>query len=223
MRAADFSGWLSAMAGLSARQRQEALEALEAASGEGRDLATEGLALGSAKEHGNRRKDALGTASHERVEDQGCPHCAGREIVGWGRSHGLLRFRCKSCGRTFNALTKTPMAHLRKKERWLDHTRAMIESKSLAKTAQLCSAPPTAPVRWRHRSLRARANEAPNAERDRESGRDLRPRILQGPLVRPAAQGAQARQKSPESGPLSPATGKAPLSMPSCIRLTAPR
>jgi transposase-like protein len=84
-----------------------------------------------------RREDALGSASHERVESQGCPHCADREIVGWGRSHGLFRFRCKSCGRTFNALTKTPMAHLRKKERWLDHVRAMIEGKSLAKTAQL--------------------------------------------------------------------------------------
>jgi hypothetical protein len=115
------------------------------------------------------------------------------------------------------------MAHLRKKERWLDHAQAMIEDKSLAKTAQLCGAPPTAAVLWRHRFLRARANEAPNAERDRRSGRDLRPRILQGPLVRPAAQGAQAKQKSPESGPLSPATGKARLSMPSCIRLTAPR
>ena len=57
---------------------------------------------------------------------------AGREIVGWGRSHGLLRFRCKSCGRTFNTLTRTPMAHLRKKDRWLDHARAMIEGKKLS-------------------------------------------------------------------------------------------
>jgi hypothetical protein len=33
-------------------------------------------------------------------------------------------------------LTKTPMAHLRKKERWLDHAHAMIEGMSLAK--ELC-------------------------------------------------------------------------------------
>src|ERR1700729_2637229 len=70
-----------------------------------------------------RPEDALGTTSLERVEAQGCPHCAGREIVGWGRSRGLLRFRCKSCGRTFNGLTKTPMAHLRKKEKWPVHAR----------------------------------------------------------------------------------------------------
>ena len=44
-----------------------------------------------------RTEDALGTTSVERVESRGCPHCAGREIVGWGRSDGLLRFLCKSC------------------------------------------------------------------------------------------------------------------------------
>ena len=55
-----------------------------------------------------------------------------------GRSDGLLRFRCNSCGRTFNALTKTPMAHLRKKEKGRAHARAMIEGMSLAKTAELC-------------------------------------------------------------------------------------
>ena len=108
-----------------------------------------------------RGKDALGTASVERVESQGCPHCAGREIVGWGRSDGLFRFRCKSCGRTFNALTKTPMAHLRKKERWLDHAQAMIEGMSLAKTAKLCGVHPTTAFRWRHRFLRAPADDKP--------------------------------------------------------------
>ena len=82
-----------------------------------------------------RREDALGATRLERVEAQRCPHCAGRETVGWGRSHGLLRFRCKSCGRTFNGLTKTPMAHLRKKEKWPAHARAMIEGKSPTNSA----------------------------------------------------------------------------------------
>jgi transposase-like protein len=44
-----------------------------------------------------------------------------------------LQFRCKSGGRTFNALTRTPMG------------------KSLAKTAQLCGVHPTTAFRWRHR------------------------------------------------------------------------
>ena len=164
MRAEDFSAWLSRIAGLSAQQRREALQALAGVSGEERNPATGDSAQGPAKESGKRRgrgKDALGTTSHKRVAAQGCPHCAGREVIGWGRSHGLLRFRCKSCGRTFNALTKTPMAHLRKKERWLDHARAMIEGKSLAKTAQLCGVHPTTAFRWRHRFLRAPASDKP--------------------------------------------------------------
>src|SRR5271156_4015872 len=159
MRAEDFSTWLSAIAGMSAEQRRQALQRLATADGEA-GASGEGVASGKGGKRG-RGKDALGTASVERVESQGCPHCAGREIVGWGRSDGLLRFRCKSCGRTFNALTKTPMAHLRKKERWLDHAQAMIEGMSLAKTAKLCGVHPTTAFRWRHRFLRAPADDKP--------------------------------------------------------------
>jgi len=108
-----------------------------------------------------RRPDALGVTGHERVESRGCPHCAGREIIAWGRSRELARFRCKSCARTFNALTKSPMAHLRKRERWLAHAQAMIESKSLAKTAELCSVHPTTAFRWRHRFLGAPSLDKP--------------------------------------------------------------
>jgi transposase-like protein len=150
MKSEDFSVWLSAISGMSAAQRAEALAALEKAAAD----------IGP-KTSGKRTEDALGTTGVERVERQGCPHCASREIVGWGRSDGLLRFRCKACGRTFNALTKTPMAHLRKREKWLDCARAMIEGKSLAKTAELCGVHPTTAFRWRHRFLRAPADDKP--------------------------------------------------------------
>lgn len=100
-----------------------------------------------------------------RVGAQGCPHCAGREIVGWGRSDGLLRYRGKACRRTFNALTQTPMAHLRKKEKWRDHVQAMIEGKSLAKTAALCGVHPTTALRWRHRFPRPPAVNKPRTLR----------------------------------------------------------
>ena len=151
MKSEDFSIWLSAISEMSAGQRAEALAALERAAGE----------AGSSVTKGKRSEDALGTTGVERVERQGCPHCAGREIVGWGRSDGLLRYRCKSCRRTFNALTKTPMAHLRKKEKWLVHAQAMIEGRSLAKTAELCGVHPTTAFRWRHRFLRAPADDKP--------------------------------------------------------------
>ena len=185
---------------MSEAQRPEAVAALEKAS------LVAGAAAGSAKKGGSRsrQEDALGTTSVERVAAQGCPHCAGREVVGWGRSHGLLRFRCKSCGRTFNALTKTPMAHLRKKEKWLDHARAMIEGKSLAKTAALCGVHPTTAFRWRHRFLRAPTSDKPLGLRGiRRSGRNLHPRILQGPPVRSAAQGAQTGRNGQACRPSS--------------------
>jgi transposase-like protein len=152
MKSEEFSVWLSAISGMSAAQRAEALAALE------KSAADAGPAM---KTKSKRSEDALGTTGVERVERQGCPHCASREIVGWGRSDGLLRYRCKSCRRTFNALTKTPMAHLRKKEKWLAHARAMIEGRSLAKTAELCGVHPTTAFRWRHRFLRAPADDKP--------------------------------------------------------------
>src|SRR6202020_1064893 len=161
MKVEDFAALLSGSLGVSEGQRGEAMVALEKASVVG------GAAAASAKKGGKRgrHEDALGTTGVERVAAQGGPHCAGREIVGWGRSHGLLRFRCKSCGRTFNTLTRTPMAHLRKKDRWLDHARAMIEGKSLAKTAALCGIHPTTAFRWRHRFLRAPASDKPRGLR----------------------------------------------------------
>jgi len=50
----------------------------------------------------------------------GCPHCgaAGDRLVSWGQSHGLRHYRCRDCGRTFNALTGRALAHLRKREQW---------------------------------------------------------------------------------------------------------
>ena len=160
MKAEDFSAWLTAIGGLSAAQRREALQALErAGGGEARSGPSEAAPRKPAKR--GPREDALGSKGYERVESQGCPHCAGREVIAWGRSHGLSRFRCKSCGRTFDALTKTPMARLRKRERWLDHARAMIEGKSLAKTAELCGVHPTTAFRWRHRFLGSPADDKP--------------------------------------------------------------
>ena len=85
-----------------------------------------------------------------------------RSSVGAARTD-FCGFAARAVGAPSNALTKTPMAHLRKKEKWLDHARAMIEGKSLAKTAQLCGVHPTTAFRWRHRFLRAPAVNKPRS------------------------------------------------------------
>ena len=89
MKSADFSVWLSAISAMSGAQRDEALAALAKAAAD---------ADPSTKTRGKRAEDALGTTGVERVERQDCPHCAGREIVGWGRSDGLLRFAARVAG-----------------------------------------------------------------------------------------------------------------------------
>jgi transposase-like protein len=166
MEAADFSIWLSGVSRLNADQRREAQAAL-AKVDEGVDgsrlKAESAASVKSATDKvlKRRRADALGTSGHERVEGQGCPHCAARDVLAWGWANGLARFRCKSCGRTFNALTKTPMARLRKRERWLGCAQAMIEGRSLSKTAELCGVHPTTAFRWRHRFLGSPAADKP--------------------------------------------------------------
>jgi len=161
MKGEEFSTWLSGIVRLNEEQRRAALAALTTAAGVGAKSEMRTSASKDQGSHARRRPDALGVTGHERVESRGCPHCASREIIAWGRSRELARFRCKSCGRTFNALTKSPMAHLRKRACWLDHAQAMIDGKSLAKTAELCGVHPTTAFRWRHRFLGAPSLDKP--------------------------------------------------------------
>ena len=98
-----------------------------------------------------------------RVDSVGCPHCGNRTIVRWGQASDLPRYRCKACARTFNALTKTPLANLRMKDKWATQTEAMIDGVSTAKAAERCGVHYTTAFRWRHRFLAALAGDKPKA------------------------------------------------------------
>ena len=63
-------------------------------------------------------------------DERRCLHCGHGASVGCGQADGLRRFRCKGCGRSFNALTGTPLARLRKKECWLDFGRSLSEGET---------------------------------------------------------------------------------------------
>lgn len=71
----------------------------------------------------------------------------------WGAAHGTPRYRCKSCKHTFNALTKTPLARLRYKKRWLTYVGTMIENKSVRESAATCGVSATTSSRWHRRFL----------------------------------------------------------------------
>jgi hypothetical protein len=72
-----------------------------------------------------------------------------------GRSNGLRRYGCKGCGRTFNALTGTPLARLRKKELWVAFAAGLGDGDTVKGAAERCGVADTTSFRWRHRFLRA--------------------------------------------------------------------
>ena len=88
-----------------------------------------------------------------------CPHCRCETSVSRGKAYGLRRFRCTDCGKTFNALTGTPLARLRKKELWLNFGEAMSEGDTVKESAARCGVAPSTAFRWRHRFLGAAKTE----------------------------------------------------------------
>ena len=139
MDQAEFQDWLSAADRLTAAQRAEAARSLSAEAEEERSVA----------------------AVERRVgESRICPRCGAGGAVSKGMARGLRRYLCKSCGRTFNAVTGTPLQGLHKKERWLSFGESLAEGDTVAKSARRCGIAHTTAFRWRHRFLDASRRDA---------------------------------------------------------------
>lgn len=82
-----------------------------------------------------------------------CPQCVSDQVKRWGSSDGRQRYRCKSCQKTFNAFTGTPLARLRHPEKWQTYLDGMSHSKTLRAAAYECDVTLTTSFRWRHRFL----------------------------------------------------------------------
>jgi transposase-like protein len=89
-----------------------------------------------------------------------CPRCGCVRVHRCGQASGLQRFRCLACGRSYNALTGTPLARLRKKERWLPYLQCVLDSRTVRDAARVIGVHRTTSFRWRHRFV-------PGAMRDR--------------------------------------------------------
>ena len=183
MDVAKFEAWLSGMAALTVPQRREAWRRLalseasdgggvehEMASGAaipdvGKEATRDDLpvALSSSSERPSIRvgADVVAELGQRRVDRIGCPHCECRQVARWGRASGIPRYRCSNCRRTFNALTKTPLAHLRMKDKWVTQTEALIDGVSTAKAATRCGVDSKTAFRWRHRFLASLAGDKP--------------------------------------------------------------
>src|SRR3954462_132417 len=132
MDVAAFRAWLSGVVDLTAEQRQELDVVLSGRDGE------------------------VAAAIDACVrDDRQCPHCGTDGGVRRGHANGLRRDRYKACGKSFNALTGTPLARLRLKERWLDFTQSLSVGATVRGSAAQCDGALTTAFRWRHRFLTA--------------------------------------------------------------------
>lgn len=82
-----------------------------------------------------------------------CPHCASRQVVKNGSADGLQRYKCHGCGKTFNALTGTPLARLHLRGKWLEQAVALRDGLSLNQVAARLDIAQSTAFRWRDRFL----------------------------------------------------------------------
>ncbi len=145
-----------------------------------------------------------------------CPHCADTRIHRWGKPSGSQRYRCRSCGRTFNALTGTAVAGLRRPELWVDYRAAIVEQLSIRKAAKRCGIDPSTALRWRRRLATPAANEvaapnAPGATRRRPAGEARQPLdfVDWAHAMRAAGDGSPMRTRLDGMFGLDPGGGRA--------------
>ena len=91
--------------------------------------------------------------SSSAIEPRCCPHCQGTELYRHGHVNGLQRYRCRTCRRTFNALTGTALAQLRKKDKWFGFSEALIASLNLRRAVTALQVHRNTALPWRHRFL----------------------------------------------------------------------
>ena len=82
-----------------------------------------------------------------------CPRCGGARAHRCGQASDLQRWRCLACGRSYNALSGTSLAHLRHKERWLPYLQCLLESRTVRASAEAVQVHRTTGFRWRHRMV----------------------------------------------------------------------
>ncbi|MBX8595947.1 IS1595 family transposase [Pseudomonas cichorii] len=127
MQATAFQNWLSELYRLDPAQREQLRVQLHGPHG----LLEEALAM-----------------------PRQCPRCQAESLRPWGSSHGLARYRCRTCRRTCNALTGTPLARLRHRERWGQYAHSMMQSLVVRAAAKRCGVHKDTSFRWRHRFLK---------------------------------------------------------------------
>lgn len=79
-----------------------------------------------------------------------CPFCLSTEIRRDGVDNGSQRYRCRKCGRTFNALTGTMLADTRKRQReWEGFVLSLTNDATLVASSEYTPINKNTAYRWR--------------------------------------------------------------------------
>ena len=132
MEAKDFQALVDQLGGLTKEQREALIDAVKA-----RASVDSAVALIDAR-----------FAAAPR-----CPHCKSIEVGTWSKPKPLTRYMCDGCGKTFTALTGTPLERLRRRDAWLEYAQCLADGISLRKAAKRCRIVLDTSFRWRHRFL----------------------------------------------------------------------
>ena len=112
-------------------------------------------------------------------------------------ARGLRRYQCKGCGRTFNALSGTPLSGLHHKERWLSFGASLAKGETVKASAARCDVAVSTAFRWRHRFLAAaRSDSEVPVEADETY-------VLPEGYARAGTQGTAAGRQGEEARPSS--------------------
>ena len=83
------------------------------------------------------------------TEKTSCPYCKSKKILKWGKQSLIQRYQCRSCKRTFNQYTYTPLKKLKRKELWLGYAVCLEKGISLRKSAKLLGVSVSTLFRWK--------------------------------------------------------------------------
>ncbi|CAM3735953.1 IS1595 family transposase [Roseateles saccharophilus] len=132
MRDTELKAWLDCVDHLNPEQRQQLRRRLDAATS---------------------LDEVDGALQRLRDKHPQCPRCQSLRVVRNGHADGRQRYKCRACTRSFNALTCTPLARLRHRDRWLAQTDVLVSGLSARQAAQQLRVHRTTAFRWRHRFL----------------------------------------------------------------------